>query len=195
MDSADSFQYGDQELIRHIREGGVFKRKSEDQLFNKFSYFIREGMKKHNLTEDESFNAYSDSLFAAINDISGSHFESRSTLKTWIFQIFHNKCVDLLRKKTTNKSSVHRSESIGEHLLQLSDNARTIVQKLIDQSDWDLLRSKMNQLEEKCRQMLLYWGDNLSDKQIAGLLMYKTADVVKTTRLRCLDKLKRLYKG
>jgi RNA polymerase sigma-70 factor (ECF subfamily) len=41
--------------------------------------------------------------------------------------------------------------------------------------------------------MLLLWADGYSDKDIAGLMEYKTPDVVKTTRLRCLEKLKQLY--
>src|SRR4029077_8892705 len=125
---------------------------------------------------------------------SKTHFEARSSLKTYLFQIFHNKCVDLLRKKTTNKNSVHRPETISDRLMHISDSARSIVQKLIDKADWNRLREKLNELEEKCRQLLTYWGENYSDKEIAILLQYKTADVVKTSRLRCLERLRKLYK-
>jgi len=195
MDSAGTFHYTDQEIIEQLRQSGMDKRKSEEQLFNRFAYFIREGMSKHALSEDESFDAYSDTILAALENIRNAHFEARASLKTYLFQIFHNKCVDLLRKKTTNKNSVHRPDSISERLMLISDNARSIVQKLIDQADWKLLREKLNQLEDKCRQLLLYWGDNYSDKEIASFLQYKTADVVKTSRLRCMDKLRKLYKA
>jgi RNA polymerase sigma-70 factor (ECF subfamily) len=194
MDSTGSFHYTDQEIIEQLRLSGNDKRKSEEQLFNRFAYFIREGMTKHALSEDESFDAYSDTVLAAIQNIQTAHFEARASLKTYLYQIFHNKCVDLLRKRTTNKNSVHRPDSISDRLLLLSDTARSVVQKLIDQADWKLLREKLNQLEEKCRQLLLYWGDNYSDREIASLLQYKTADVVKTSRLRCMERLRKLYK-
>jgi RNA polymerase sigma factor (sigma-70 family) len=194
MASDGSIHYTDQEIIYQLRQSGIDKRRTEEQLFNRFAYFIREGMTKHALSEDESFTAYSDTVLAALENIRNTHFEARASLKTYLFQIFQNKCVDLLRKRTTNKNSVHRSESISERLMLLSDNARSIVQKLIDKADWNLLREKLNELEEKCRQILMYWGDNYSDKEIASLLQYKTADVVKTSRLRCLDKLRKLYK-
>jgi RNA polymerase sigma-70 factor (ECF subfamily) len=194
MDSTGSFHYTDQEIIEQLRLSGNDKRKSEEQLFNRFAYFIREGITKHALSEDESFDAYSDTVLAAIYNIQNTHFEARASLKTYLYQIFHNKCVDLLRKRTTNKNSVHRPDSISERLLLISDTARSVVQKLIDQADWKLLREKLNQLEEKCRQLLLYWGDNYSDREIASLLQYKTADVVKTSRLRCLERLRKLYK-
>jgi RNA polymerase sigma factor (sigma-70 family) len=194
MDSTGSFHYTDQEIIEQLRLSGSDNRKSEEQLFNRFAYFIREGVTKHALSEDESFDAYSDTILAALQNIRGAQFEARASLKTYLYQIFHNKCVDLLRKRTTNKNSVHRPDSISERLLLISDTARSVVQKLIDQADWKLLREKLNQLEEKCRQLLLYWGDNYSDREIASLLQYKTADVVKTSRLRCMDRLRKLYK-
>jgi len=195
MNSTGAKVYTDQEIINRLRESGIDQRRSEDELFNRFSYFIREGMNKHALSEDESFNAYSDTILAALENIRNTRFEARSSLKTYLFQIFHNKCVDLLRKKTTNKQRVHLSETISGKLLQLSDNARSIIQQLIDKADWQLLKEKMKLLEEKCRQLLTFWGDNYSDREIAAQLQYKTADVVKTSRLRCLERLRKLYKN
>jgi RNA polymerase sigma factor (sigma-70 family) len=194
MDSRGSFHYSDQEIIEQLRRNGVDKGKIEEQLFNRFAYFIREGTTKHALSEDESFDAYSDTLLAAFENIRNTHFEARASLKTYLYQIFHNKCVDLIRKKTTHKNSVHQAETISDKLYLLSDSTRSVIQKLIDQANWDQLREKLGRLEDKCRQILLYWGDNYSDKEIAILLQYKTADVVKTSRLRCLERLRKLYK-
>src|ERR1700710_1953766 len=110
MDSAGSNRYTDQEIIEQLKQGGADKRRSEEQLFNRFAYFVREGMTKHALSEDESFNAYSDTILAALDNMNRDQFEARASLKTYLYQIFHNKCVDLLRKRTTNKNSVHRPE-------------------------------------------------------------------------------------
>ena len=194
MESAGSLRYTDQEIIDQLRQSGTDKRRGEEQLFNRYAYFVREGMSKHALSEDESFNAYSDTILAALDNINNAHFEARASLKTYLYQIFHNKCVDLLRKRTTNKNTVHRAEMISDRLMQLSDSARSIVQTLIDKADRNRLREKLNELEEKCRQILTFWGDNYSDKEIASFLQYKTADVVKTSRLRCLERLRNLYK-
>lgn len=194
MSSTGSNRYTDQEIIDQLRQSGRDKRRSEEQLFNQYVYFVREGMTKHALSEDESFNAYSDTILAALENINKEHFEARASIKTYLYQIFHNKCVDLLRKRTTNKNTVHRAEMISDRLMQLSDSARSVVQTLIDKADWNRLREKLNELEEKCRQILMFWGDNYSDKEIASFLQYKTADVVKTSRLRCLDRLRKLYK-
>src|SRR5579862_7844702 len=126
MDSAGSFHHADQEIIEQLRQSGIDKRRSEEQLFNRFSYFVREGMNKHALSEDESFNAYSDTILAALDNIQNTQFEARASLKTYLYQIFHNKCVDLIRKRSTNKNSVHRPETISDRLMLLSDSTRSV---------------------------------------------------------------------
>ncbi len=172
------------------REG----RKFEEQLFSRYEYFIREGILKYSITEDQAFDAYSDTILAAINKIRENAFEGRAILKTWLFQIFQNRCVDLIRKSTTNKSSIHRTLSMTDLMLEVTDSARSIVQQLMDKADRDLIREKLNHIGDSCREILLQWAEGISDKEIAADLDYKTADVVKTSRLRCLEKLRKLYK-
>jgi RNA polymerase sigma factor (sigma-70 family) len=183
----------DQQIIRLLLQGGSDKRRGEETLFSHYAYFVREGIKKYNLSEEESFNAYSDSVLAIISNVSDGLFKERSSLKTYLYQIFLNKCVDLVRKNATNKNSTNRTESINDSLLHISDKARSIVQVLIDKSEWSLLKEKLNQLGRDCREMLLLWADSYSDREIAAVMEYKSPDVAKTSRLRCLEKLKRLY--
>lgn len=192
MTSTNSFREGDRQIIGQLLQSGLDKRRGEDMLFSRYVYFIREGMRKHGLPEEDTFNAYSDSVLAAIEGISNGTFKGRSSLKTYLYQIFHNKCVDLLRKNATNKSSMSRTKSITEQLSDISDNARSIVQILIDKTDWNLLKDRLDQLSDDCQKMLLLWADSYSDKEIAVVMEYKTSDVAKTSRLRCLEKLKHL---
>jgi RNA polymerase sigma factor (sigma-70 family) len=190
-----SFRTEDTALISDLQQTGTRKRKGEEILFGNFAYFIREGMHKYGLSEDEAFNAYSDGILSAIEKITRGSFEGRSSLKTYIYQIFHNKCVDLLRKKATNKHSVHRTVSITDMLFHISDTAKSTIQKLIEQADWSLMREKLNELGDTCRQLLLLSAEGNTDRQIAPALGYKTAESVKTSRLRCLERLRKLYKG
>ncbi|MBS1935094.1 MAG: sigma-70 family RNA polymerase sigma factor [Bacteroidetes bacterium] len=195
MGNAGSFNnITDQEIIYNLHQTGFGRRKGEEQLFAAYSYFIREGMKKYALSEDDAFDAYSDSILSAIQKISDGTFEGRSSVKTYIYQIFHNKCVDLLRKKTTHKSSVHQTTSISEMFFQISDSAKSVIQKLIEKNDWDLLKQRLNELGENCKQLLVFSASGNTDTEIAAIFGYQTSDVVKTSRLRCLEKLRQLYK-
>lgn len=191
---ATSVYPADQEIIRNLSQDNGNRRKGEDDLFNSYAYFIREGARKYRLAEDEAFDAYSDTILSAIEKIRLGRFEGRSSLKTWLFQIFHNKCVDLLRKKTTHKSSVHQTASITDMLFELSDSSKTVVQQLVEKADFDLLKQRLGELGDTCRELLQLSADGYSDKEIAAQMEYKTADVVKTSRLRCLDRLRQLYK-
>lgn len=189
-----SFEKTGKEIADSLLQDGMSRRRAEEQLFKQFDYFIKEGIRKYTLTEDESFDAYSDTILSAIENIIAGSFQNRSSLKTWLFQIYHNKCVDLIRKKTTNKYSVHNTRCVTDMLYNLSDSAKGIVQQMADKADWETMRKKLNELGENCRQLLMYWAEGLSDKQIAASMTYKSADVVKTSRLRCLEKLRLSYK-
>jgi len=185
----------DLDIINNLLHEGVDRRKAEELLFTRYAYFIEQGMHKYSFAEDEAFDIYSDTILSAIPKIIDRSFEGRSSLKTWLFQIFHNKCVDFIRKKTTNKSSVNKSVGIPEVLVQVADSAKTILQELMDRTDKDQIRQKLNELGDNCKKILWQWAEGYSDKEIAVALDYKTADVVKTSRLRCLEKLRQLYKN
>ena len=184
----------ERDIIDSIRQNGTERKKGEERLFNRYAYFVKEAVYKYSLPEEDAFDLYSDTIISAIEKIANGSFEGRSSLKTWIYSIFHNKYVDLLRKRSTNKDSIHHTLSMSDLLLQISDQAKTIIQKLVDKTDHEVLRQKLAQVGENCRQMLMLWADGYSDKEIAVAMEYKTSDVVKTSRLRCLEKLKQLYR-
>ena len=189
------FNTTDHEIITSLHKGGTERTKGEDLLFNRFAYFIPEAIHKYSLQKEEAFDAYADTIISGIEKITNHSYQGKSSLKTWLYQIFHNKCVDLLRKKTTNKNRVHQTAEISDMQFQLTDNVKSIIQKLIDKTDFDLLKQMLNQLGESCHEMLEQWAEGFSDREIAETMGYKNADVVKTSRLRCLEKLKQLYKS
>jgi RNA polymerase sigma-70 factor (ECF subfamily) len=78
--------------------------------------------------------------------------------------------------------------------MQLPDAARTVVQHLISQSDVEDLHRHLNELGDKCRTMIMLWGEGYSDDEIAQTMTYNSAAVAKTSRLRCLDKLRERYR-
>lgn len=183
----------DHKIIEGLTQGGSARRIAEDALFNRFSYYIKEGTKKYSLNEEESFDAYCDAVIATISAIVFGKFEERASIKTFVYRIYNNKCVDLIRKKTTNKESIHRVSADPEILMQLSDNSKTIIQQLVEKVDAEELKRKIERLGENCRRLLTMFADGYSDKQIAAEMLYNSADVVKTSRLRCLQKLKHAY--
>ena len=111
----------DRHIIRLLLQSGSDKRRRRDFIL-RYAYFVREGINKYGISEEEAFKLYSDSVLAIIASVSNGAFQERSSLKTYLYQIFHNKCVDLVRKNATNKNSTNRTESISESLLYISIN-------------------------------------------------------------------------
>jgi len=184
---------GDEEIIRQLKESKMVRRKAEEELFSRHIYFIKEGINKYSLDQEDAFNAYSDTIIQVIENVSADRFEKRSSLKTYLYRIFNNKCVDLIRKKTTNKSSVHQTAPISDMLTMISDPAKTIIQQLVEKNDVALLKQKLTEIGDTCKQLLSMFAEGYNDKEIAVTMEYKSPDVVKTSRLRCLDKLRQLY--
>ncbi len=183
----------DEEIIRQLKESKMVRRKAEEELFSRHIYFIKEGINKYSLDQEDAFNAYSDTILQAIENVSADRFEKRSSLKTYLYRIFNNKCVDLIRKKTTNKNSVHQTAPVSDMLTMISDPAKTIIQQLVEKNDIALLKAKLSEIGENCKQLLSMFAEGYNDKEIAVTMEYKSTDVVKTSRLRCLDKLRQLY--
>ncbi len=183
----------DSAIIDGINEGGSPKRKAENLLFEKYYYLIKDGIRKHKLTDDECFSIYSDSIIAIIENVIGGKFEGRSELKTYIYQIFSNKCVDQIRKNTTNKASVNNGLSIDDIANSIPEESRSVVSQMMLEYDIEKLYKNLSLIGEKCKQMILFWGEGYSDEEISKQLAYNSPAVAKTSRLRCLDKLKSNY--
>lgn len=184
----------DEAILSGIVSDGILQRNTENKLYEQYFYFIKDATFKHKLLDDEAASLYTDSILAFIENVRSNRFQGNSAIKTYLYQIFSNKCVDFIRKTTTNKMSVHETESIDDSVFMMPDDAKNVLQKLISENEVNLLKIKIGQLGEKCQQMVLAWSEGFTDNQIAQELGYQTANVAKTSRLRCLEKLRELYK-
>ena len=183
----------DQDIIVGIQAGGSERRVFENLLYEKYLYLIEDGVRKHQLSEDDCASAYSDAVISVLNNINSNKFEGRSELKTYLYQIFSNKCVDLIRKNTTNKESINNTFALDDILAPLPDHTRSIIEEMMQKNDIEILQNRLKTIGEKCQQIVLAWGDGYSDEEIAQNMGYNTPAVAKTSRLRCLEKLKEMY--
>ena len=188
-------QSAEQEILNKIRSTGIIKMKGEEHLFKKYFYFIRYGRNKFSLTEDDLFDAYSDTIIAAIRSITDDSFQKKSSLKTFLYQIFHNRCVDILRKKTALKSTINQTVCINDVQIYLSDNSQSVIDQLIRKADAESFKQQINQLCSKSQRLMLLAAEGYTDKEIAIEMNFKTRDVVKTSRLRCMRTLRILNRA
>ena len=181
-------------LITNLHQAGIARQRAERELYEKYFYLIKIGARQYGLDLDTSSTVYSDTIISLITNLLLNQFQSRSSLKSYVHQIFMNKCVDAVRKRTTKKSAVdYRTTEIEALVNILPDKARSAVQQMIEGTDHELLYRLVGELGEKCRQLLMLFEDGYDDKEIATQMAYNSSDVVKTTRLRCLEKLREKY--
>jgi DNA-directed RNA polymerase specialized sigma24 family protein len=184
----------DADIIEGILTGGRERQKYENKLYEKYLYFINDGIRKHQIEEHESASVYSDTVLTMIDHILNHRFERRASLKTYIFQIFSNQCVSLIRKKATNRAApAYDTVLLSDIMHMMSDSTQSIIQKIIEQEEEISLLERLNKIGEKCKELLLLWANGHADKEIFEMLAYSSADVVKVSRMRCIDKLRKIY--
>lgn len=184
----------DSDIIEGILKGGRERYTYENKLYEKYLYLINDGVRKHQIEEQESASVYSDTILTVIDHIVSHRFEGRSSLKTYTFQIFSNQCVSLIRKKATNKASPsYDTVLLSEIMHVMSDNTQSIIQAIIEQEEETMLLQRLDTIGEKCKELLLLWANGYSDKEILEMLAYISVDVVKVSRMRCMNKLRKIY--
>ena len=183
-------------IIQGLKGSERERLRQEKVLYEENEYLIvREGCHKHRLTYDESISAYHDALRSVVDNIINDRFDGNSSIRTYFFKIFSHKCIDQIRKNTTNKSGVHHTAPLPELIEQLPDSARTIIEGMITRELKERVKAQLKALGDKCKEILMLYEDGLTDKEIAEQLSYNNAAVAKTTRLRCLDKLRAKVMG
>lgn len=190
MNSVKQLSQFDVDIFTGLAGSDLEQRRAQVKLFETFYYIIAFGQTRYLLSEDAAADAYSDTILAVILSISTGKFGKHCSLKTYVYQIFQNKCVDLIRQKTARKNRIHGRHCLIEEAVFLPDNTRSTLDKLISRSQLATVVKMMGYLHQSHRRVLLLSAEGYSDKEIAGMSDYNSADVVKTCRLRSLRKVR-----
>jgi RNA polymerase sigma factor (sigma-70 family) len=180
----------DKEIIQGLGSGYNQRVSAERTLYQQFSYFIEGGCRKYGLSHEDSFSAYSDAVLSVIHNIVNGRFESKASLKTYLFRVFSNKCIDLVRNNSINREQMHHNTGTFDLLNSMPDRARNAIELLMDRYKESAILEYLESIGEKCKEILLYFEDGYTDKEIAERLAYSSAAVAKTTRHRCIGKMK-----
>lgn len=120
----------DEAILKGIIGDGILQKTTENKLYEHYFYLIKDATFEHKLSEDEAASLYTDTILAFIKNVKSNHFEGKSALKTYLYQIYSNKCVDFIRKTTTNKMSVHETQPMQDWVLSMSDDTKMLYKNL-----------------------------------------------------------------
>ncbi len=179
-----SFRKSEKEIIVDIRGGDS---KAMERLYLKYrKEFVSWSIGKFGISEDDALDHYQDTMTIFFEKVmNGKLVEIESTIKTYVFGIGKNR----IRQKFDATSREEKHEvGLSEHYHFLATDQ--------DASEaYELARSQTKELFESlgdsCKQILrLFYFEKRSMSEIADLMNHKSEAVSRTTKKRCLEKLR-----
>jgi RNA polymerase sigma-70 factor (ECF subfamily) len=188
MDPGDK----EQEILADILAEGNRQEKAIKRLYEDLFHLLKAGKAKYPaLEEDELLSAYNASIIAFRRQVLQGSFRRESSIPTYVRRIFFNKCIDMLRKRSSMK--VEQLDNLPDVHDQ---NRQNSLQQLIIDDDFSHLLKLLDTLGTICKQIILdseYWG--YSSEEIARRISFANAKSVNSKKYTCLRQLRKLMKA
>ncbi len=184
---AQNSRFSDAEIIAALKKGGIDRQRMTTYLYRQYAGFIKKGIRKYSLTEEDSVDAFGDALIGLCSRISQDSFQLDGNLVGYLYRSFCNRCVDRVRK---NSSSIIEQVELMPHMRLESKN---ILKRLIQQETFRHIEQLLDILGPNCKQMLIeseYYG--YSVEELAQRMGFKNARSLSSQKYRCMAKLRDL---
>lgn len=174
-------------FIQAVTEGGIPLERATDRLINHFRGYPMMFAKRYGLESEEVIDAYSDAVMALITYIRVKKFDERYSISTYLYRLTKNKSIDILRAKGRGKRI--QQEEIPS--VQILDGDRSLLHELLMSEVLQSVLDLLDSFKNKCKELILRWGFwGYSANEIAQAMDYKSPEVVRTQKSRCLDRLR-----
>ncbi len=172
----------DNEIIQNILLGGSHMERCLEIFYKENTRFINVMEKKYGINRESAIDAYTDAIIDFKEQVRNRKFHHKSKCSTYLYSIFNNKCIDILRKKTTHTITNDLPENIMDH-------SPDIVQMLTKTVEKAYLDNLMAMLGSRCREILMDWNDGYNMDEIALRNDLLNANVARSKRYTCLQQL------
>ena len=136
-------------------------------------------------------DVYSDLVLDFYENIRKGKYKKQASIKTYLFTLGRNKLINI-----TKKSAMHYKKEI-DIISELEE--RTTINPIRQQQlgeNNEIIGGKMKELCSDCQNVLtLFYYHNLSMNEIAQKMGYKNANVAKSKKNVCYNKLKKLIQA
>jgi len=146
--------------------------------------FIQWGLKNYQVQREVLIDVYQNAIIALYENIIDRKVEKlKSNLKTYLFGIAKNLLYQQFRKSKTENQHTERLSEHWQHQAEANEDETVYLQKRA--------KEEMYQMPEPCRSILEhFYFHNYSLEVIAEKMNYRSKDVVKTQKSRCVQTLK-----
>lgn len=140
-------------------------------------------------TNNEDAEEITQDVFLKVYDKLGQ-FNNQSSLKTWIYRITINCCLDFLKSKNSKKKSIYKaSKEISEKDAKYFDHPGVILE---NKELADILLKCLNELPENQKMaFLLSKEEGLGNKEI-GVIMNKSVSGIESLVFRAKQNLQKI---
>ena len=179
-----SFRKSEEDVIASIQRGDS---KSMEEAYLRYrKEFVKWSMGKFGISEDDALDHYQDTMTIFFEKVmNGTLFRIDSSLKTYLFGIGKNKVRQQFDKE--HKIEKH-GEGLVEHYRFLAEDggAAEAYEEAKAQT-----KKMFAMLGDACKELLkLFYFDKRSMSEIAKMMNHKGEGVTRTTKKRCLEKLR-----
>ncbi|MEM6345560.1 MAG: sigma-70 family RNA polymerase sigma factor [Bacteroidota bacterium] len=176
-------KYTDKQIIEAIRSGGTQCEAMMAYLYPRYVNQIIAFVRERGGKEAEAEDIYQDAIVNLLLAIQDGRFEGRSAVSTYLFAISKNLWYRRFRRH--NLEDDYRATLPGDE-----QDANTPEVLLLEADQHSLLFEVLDQLKDKCREVLGLWSQKYNMKEIAERLGYQNDQVVRNKKNLCLKELK-----
>lgn len=148
--------------------------------------FLGWSMKNHRLNEEEAVDLYQDTITLFFEKVIGGRIEElSSSVKTYLFGIAKNK---VLQMHDVNSRKSRHELGVAEHFkfLLADEGLYGVYEKAKEVTERAFIS-----MGENCRELLqLFYFEKKSMSEIAKIMGHKNDGVTRTTKKRCLEKVR-----
>lgn len=176
----------DQEVLQACKAGGAQRERAMSFLYQQYMGYVYDAQSRyHQLSVEELKDAYAEAVVGLSRQIDNEALRGESSLGTYLFRSFSNRCVDKIRRNASNKADW------VSQIPNLPDRARNMLQEMVLSERFQALAPFLEQIGEKCRKILMdaeYYG--YSHEEIAIRIGAKNAGTVASLKHRCMKRLR-----
>lgn len=179
-----SFRKIDKNVIARIRRED--DRVMESVYFKYREEFLVWSTKKFGISQEDALDHYQDTLTIFFEKVINGSIESlESSLKTYLFGIGKNRVMQQLDQQGRREK---HEVGLAEHYRFLAEDEASM--NVFDDAR-DRAKELISSIGETCREILkLFYFEKRSMKEIAKIMGHKSEAVSRTTKKRCLEKIR-----
>lgn len=179
-----NFKRDNHRLIDRIRSGD---EKEMERIYFKYrDEFVRWSISRFGIPEAEALDHYQDTLTIFFEKVMEGSLQSlESSIKTYLYGIGKNKLMQSYEQK---KRQERHQGSVAEHYQFLATEEVNIS---FYAEAKQITEALFSQLGDKCQEILrLFYYEKKPMKEIAQIMGHNSEAVSRTTKKRCLEKIK-----